>query len=180
MRAYLDFVNGTLILGATLVVALLLVAVIQALPVGGELLDEKVGYTHEEAVAAMEGYGEKGRQTYAWSAADAGHAVAPRPTPAFWQAPSTACDLTERSWRLAWLPLAAGALDLCENVQIILMLTGYPDVSAGQIASASLFTTLKSYALLLSMALAVALAIAAAVRTQPPGARPGSIGSSPA
>ena len=163
MRAYLDFVNGTLTLGATLVLALLLVAVIQALPVGGELLDEKVGYTHEEAVAAMEGYGEKGRRTYAWSAATL-DTLLPIVYASFLAGAVYRLRPTERSWRLAWLPLAAGALDLCENVQITIMLIGYPDVSAGQVASASLFTISKSYALLLSLVLAVALAIAAAVR----------------
>ena len=163
MRAYLDFVNGTLILGATLVVALLLVAVIQALPVGGELLDEMVGYTHEEAVAAMEGYGEKGRRTYAWSAATL-DTLLPLVYASFLAGAVYRLRPAERFWRLAWLPLAAGVLDLCENVQITVMLIGYPGVSAGQVASASLFTMLKSYALLLSIALAVALAIAAAVR----------------
>ncbi len=163
MRAYLDFVNGTLILGATLVVALLLVAVIQALPIGGELLDEKVGYTHEEAVAAMEGYGEKGRRTYAWSAATL-DTLLPLVYASFLAGAVYRLRPAERFWRLAWLPLAAGVLDLCENVQITVMLIGYPDVSAGQVASASLFTMLKSYALLFSMALTVALAIAATVR----------------
>ena len=163
MKAYLDFVSGTRVLGATLVAAFLLVVVIQALPVGGELLDEKVGYTHEEAVAAMEGYGENGRRTYAWSAATL-DTLLPLVYASFLAGAVYRLRPAERFWRLAWLPPAAAALDLCENVQIIVMLTGYPDVSAGQVASASLFTMLKSYALLLSLALTVVLAIAALVR----------------
>ena len=163
MRTYLDFVNGTLLLGATLVAALILVALIQALPVGGEMLDVKAGYSHEDAVAAMEGYGEQGRRVYAWSAGTL-DTLLPLVYASFLAGVIYRFRPTERYWRLACLPLLAGALDLGENVQIILMLAGYPDVSAGQVASASLFTTLKSYALLLSMALAVSLAIAAAVR----------------
>ena len=111
----------------------------------------------------MEGYGEKGRQTYAWSAATL-DTLLPLVYASFLAGTIYRLRPTERSWRLAWLPLAAGALDLCENVQITIMLIGYPDVSAGQVASASLFTMSKSYALLLSLVLAVALAIAAAVR----------------
>lgn len=163
MKAYLDFVGGTLVLGATLIATLAIVAVVQALPVGGELLDEKAGYTHEEAVAAMEGYGERGRRTYAWSAATL-DTLLPLVYASFLAGAVYRLRPAERFWALAWLPLAAAALDLCENVQIIVMLTGYPDVSAGQVASASLCTMLKSYALLLSLALTVVLAIAALVR----------------
>ena len=163
MKAYLDFVSGTLVLGATLIATLAIVAVVQALPVGGELLDEKGGYTYEEAVGSMEDYGERGRRTYAWSAATL-DTLLPLVYASFLAGAVYRLRPAERFWRLAWLPLASAALDLCENVQIIVMLTGYPDVSAGQVASASLFTMLKSYALLLSLALTVVLAIAALVR----------------
>ena len=164
MQAYLEFVSRTRVLVATFAATLvLLVAVFPALPVEGDLLDVRSGYTHEEVVDAMEGYGERGRRVYAWSSATmdtllplayvsllAGFVFRFRPT--------------ERAWRLAWLPVAAGALDLGENLQIIVMLTRYPDVSAGQVAMASLFTQWKGYALLLSLALAVVLAVVAAVR----------------
>ena len=70
MRAYLDFVSGTLVLGVTLATTLvLLFAVFPALPIGGEMLDVKAGYTHPEVIAEMEGYGNQGRRVYAWSAA---------------------------------------------------------------------------------------------------------------
>ena len=164
MQAYLEFVSRTHVLVATLAATLvLLLAVFPALPIEGELLDVRSGYTHEDVVAAMEGYDEQGRRVYAWSSATldtllplvyvsllAGAAYRFRPT--------------ERTWRLAWLPVAAGALDLGENLQIIVMLTRYPDVSAGQVGMASLFTQSKGYALLLSLALAAVLAVVAAVR----------------
>ena len=164
MRTYLDFVSGTRVLGATLVATLVLVfAVFPALSVGSELLDTRPGYTHEEVAAAMEGYGDRGRREYAWSAATL-DTLLPLVYASLLAGVIYRFRPTERSWRLACLPLAAGALDLCENVQIIVMLTRYPDVSARQVAMASLFTQSKSYALLLCLALAASLAIVAAVR----------------
>ncbi len=67
-------------------------------------------------------------------------------------------------WRLAWLPPAAGVIDLGENFQIVLMLMRYPDISAGQVASASLFTMLKGYAILICLTLAISLAVVAVGR----------------
>lgn len=164
MQTYLDFASRTRVLVVTLVATLvLLFAVFPALPVGGELLDVRSGYTHEEAVAAMDGYGEQGRRVYAWSSATL-DTLLPLVYVSLLAGAVYRFRPTERAWRLAYLPLAAGALDLGENLQIIVMLTRYPDVSTGQVAIASLFTQLKGYALLLSLALAAALAGVAAVR----------------
>ena len=164
MRAYLDFVSGTLVLGVTLATTLvLLFAVFPALPIGGEMLDVKAGYTHPEVIAEMERYGDQGRRVYAWSAATL-DTLLPLVYASFLAGVIFRFRPTERAWRLAYLPLVAGALDLLENVQIIVMLTRYPDVSAAQVAIASLFTKSKSSALLLCLALAAVLAIAAAVR----------------
>ena len=163
MRTYFEAVGRTPVLGATLIAALILVAVFPALPVGGELLDVKSGYTYREAVVALESYGERGRRVYAWSSATldtllpvvyvsllAGLVYRFRPT--------------ERLWTLAYLPIAAGVLDLCENIQIVLLLVLYPDVSARQVATASLFTLSKGYALAACVVLAATFAAAAAVR----------------
>ena len=62
-------------------------------------------------------------------------------------------------------------LDLCENVQVVLMLTGFPDVSAGQVAVASWFTLSKGYAVSLCLLLALTLAVVAAVRRLRHGVR---------
>ena len=164
MREYFEFVSRPPVLSATLVALLvLLLAVFPAIPIGGESLDAKAGYTYPEVVVAMEGYGEQGRRVYAWSSGTldtllpvvyvslmAGLVYRFRPT--------------ERVWKLAYLPLAAGVLDLCENVLIILMLTWYPDVSASQVAGASFFTVSKGYAILICAALAIVLAVVATVR----------------
>ncbi len=164
MRTYFESISTTPALSATLLATLILVfAVFPALPIGGELLDVKSGYTYGDAVAALESYGEQGRRAYAWSSATldtllpivyasllAGLVYRFRPT--------------ERLWTLAYLPIGAGVLDLWENIQIIFLLFLYPEVSAPQVASASLFTLSKGYALSICVALATTLTAVAAVR----------------
>ena len=164
MRTYFESISTTPALSATLLATLILVfAVFPALPIGGEMLDVKSGYTYREAVVVLEAYGEQGRWVYAWSSATldtllpivyasllAGLVYRFRPT--------------ERLWTLACLPIGAGVLDLCENIQIILLLVLYPEVSAPQVASASLFTLSKGYALSICVALAATLTALAAVR----------------
>ena len=61
MREYFEFVSRTWVLSATLATVLILVlSVFPALPIGGEMLDVKAGYTYPEVIAAMESYGEQG------------------------------------------------------------------------------------------------------------------------
>ena len=171
---WLENASRTPVLGVTLVSALaLLFAVYPALPIGGELLDSRSDYTYQEAVAAMEGYGEEGRRVYAWSSAIldtvlivvyvsflAGLIYRLRPA--------------ERLWRLAYLPLVAGALDLGENIQIVLMLIQYPDVSAGQVAAASSLTLSKALAILSCLALAGIIVAVWVVRRALRGLRAGA------
>jgi len=164
MRKYVESASRTPALSATLVATLvLLVVVFPALPIGGEMLDVKAGYTYAEAVAAMESYGERGRQVYAWSSLTL-DALLPFVYVSFLAGFVYRFRPTERLWILACLPLAAGVLDLCENIQVVLMLTRYPDVSAGQVAVASWFTLSKGYAVSACLLLAIALAAVAAVR----------------
>ena len=67
MRGYFEFAGRTGTLAVTLAAtAVFLVLVFPNLPVGGELLDVKSGYSHDEAMASMEQYGPDGRTTYAW------------------------------------------------------------------------------------------------------------------
>ncbi|MDE0475324.1 MAG: hypothetical protein OXI50_12240, partial [Gammaproteobacteria bacterium] len=68
MRRYFEACSRAPTLCVTLASALILVlAVFPALPIGGELLDAKGGYTYGEALTALEGYGETGRRAYAWA-----------------------------------------------------------------------------------------------------------------
>jgi len=157
MRKYCAFASRTPALSATLVATLaLLVVVFPALPIGGEMLDVKTGYTYAEAVAAMESYGERGRQVYAWSSLTL-DALLPFVYVSFLAGFVYRFRPTERLWSLACLPLAAGVLDLVENIQVVLMLTRYPDVSAGQVAVASCFTLSKMYAVSACLLLVIAL-----------------------
>lgn len=147
-------------LGSTLI---LLVVVFPALPIGGEMLDAKGVYTYPEALAALESYGESGRRAYAWSSLTL-DTLLPVVYASFLGGLIYRFRPTERWWKLAWLPLAAGVIDLGENVQIVLMLNRYPDISAAQVAGASLFTSLKGYAFWICLTLAVLLTIVAAGR----------------
>jgi len=164
VRQYVEFASRTLALGTTLVATLvLLVVVFPALPIGGEMLDVKAGYTYGEAVAAMESYGDRGRQVYVWASLTL-DTLLPFVYVSFLAGFVFRFRPTERLWRLALVPLAAGVLDLCENIQVILMLTLYPDVSAGQVAVASWFTLSKRYAFTACLLLAIVLAVIAAAR----------------
>lgn len=150
-------------LGATLVATLILAAVFPALPIGGEMLDVKSGYTYREAVAALESYGEAGRRVYLWSSSTL-DTLLPIAYASLLAGLVYRFRPTERLWTLVYLPIGAGVLDLCENVQIILLLVLYPEISAGQVASASLFTWSKGHALSICVLLAATLAAVAAVR----------------
>jgi len=165
MRTYCEFVSRTPVLGVTLGAAVLLLgAVFPALPIGDEMLDVKAGYTYAEAVAALDGYGEQGRRVYTWASVTL-DTVLPVVYVSFLAGLVYRFRPRDRLWWLAYLPLAAGVLDLCENVQIIRMLIHYPDISAGQVASASAFTVAKSYAVSLCLVLAgILLATAAGGR----------------
>ena len=132
MREYFEACSRVPMLCATLVLVLILVvAVFPALPIGGEMLDVRGGYTYPEALAALEGYGEAGRRTHAWTSVTL-DTLLPVVYASFLCGLIYRCRPTERLWRLAYLPLAAGLIDLGENIQIVLMLTRYPNISAGQ------------------------------------------------
>jgi len=171
VRKSIEFASRTPALSATLTATLVLsVVVFPVLPIAGEMLDVKMGYTYAEAVAAMESYGERGRQVYAWSSLTL-DALLPFVFVSFLAGLIYRFRPTERYWTLACLPLAAGVLDLCENIQVVLMLAGFPDVSAGQVAVASLLTLSKWYAFLVCLLLAATLAAIAAGRRVRDGLR---------
>jgi len=153
MRRFLAVASTTPALCIALaVMALLMAVVFPALPIGGPSLDGMAGYSYAEALAALESYGREGRRLYALSSVNldtlliASYAsffggLAHRLRPS-WQL-----------WKLLLLPLAAAACDLGENIQVIVMLTRYPELSAIQVAAASLFTSAKMIAFLLSLAM---------------------------
>ena len=173
MRTYFESISTTPALLVTLLATLILVfAVFPVLPIGGELLDVKSGYTYREAVAALESYGEQGRRVYAWSSATL-DTLLPLVYASLFAGLLYRFRPAESLWRLAYLPIGAGVLDLCENVQIISLLVGYPEVSASQVASASLFTLLKGYTLSVCVVMAATLAAVSIARSALNGASPG-------
>ena len=164
MRRYFEVASRTPVLGATLISTVVLVfAVFPAVPIGDETLDSRVGYTFAEVVSLMESYGEERRRVYAWASGTL-DTVLPLVYVSFLGGLVFRLRPSEPFWRLAYLPPVAGMLDLGENVQIIIMLTRYPDISAAQVAGASWFTQSKMYAMSVCLALVVALALVAAVR----------------
>ena len=171
MRKYFEAASKAPALCATLASSLVLVmAVFPSLPIGGEMLDAKRGYAHPETLAALEGYGEAGRRAYAWASLTL-DTLLPTLYASFLGGLVYRCRPTEQLWRLAYLPLAAGVIDLGENVQIVVMLTRHPDISAGQVAIASMFTLCKGYAVVICLALATTLTIVAGVRRAREGLR---------
>ena len=126
------------------------------LPVDGELLDYKTSYSHEEAMAAMEEYGDRGRRIYAWASPTL-DTLFPVVYVSFFAGLIYRCRPTEHLWWLALVPVVAGIVDLGENAQITLMLIQYSGVSPGQAAAASAFTQLKALAGPVYQLLALAL-----------------------
>lgn len=157
MERYFDFAAKTPVLAATFVGTLGLLALFQAIPVGGELLDVRQGYAHDEAMAALAAYGADGRRVYAWSSATL-DTVLPCVLVTLLAGLVYRLRPTQNLSVLAWVPLSVGLLDLAENAQIIGMLVQFPDVSVRQVAIASATTIAKTFAALACFALVAILA----------------------
>ncbi len=157
MRTYFAFTSATPVLVTTLIITVTLLGwVFPAVPVDGESLDGKPGYTYEEALAALKGYGPQGRWVYAWASMTL-DTVLPVVYASFFAGLVYRLRPKASLWWLAYLPVAVGVVDVCENVQIVRLLMQYPDISAAQVASASFFTLSKHAGFILCVALAVIL-----------------------
>lgn len=164
MRRYFAFAGRTGTLAVSLVAAaVFLLLVFPNLPVGGDTLDTKPGYTHEEAIAAMEAYGADGRTTYAWTSMLL-DTLFPLAYVTLFAGLIYRFRATEGTWWLAYIPVAAGICDLLENAQITAMLIRYPDIGAVQVAWASAFTAAKWWIGPVYLVLGVGFPVLAAVR----------------
>jgi len=164
MRRYFEASSRAPALFAALAVAVILVVVVfPALPIGGDPFDASGGYTQAEALAVLDGYGEAGRRTHIWASLTLDTAL-PVVYAGFLGGLIYRYRPSERWWKLAYLPLAAGAIDLGENVWVVLLLTRYPDISSGQVAAASLFMLSKWYTIVACLTLATTLTLVAGVR----------------
>ena len=164
MRPYFEFAGRTRTLAVTFAAtAAFLVLVFPYLPIGGQMLDMKPGYSHEEAMASMEEYGPSGRTTYAWASA-----VLDTLFPIFYVTFLAGLiyrfRLTEGSWILAFIPVVAGLGDLAENAQITAMLLQYPNIGAIQVAWASTFTLVKGWIVPICLILGLGLLLVALLR----------------
>ncbi len=164
MNRYFKFAGQTTVLVVTFAATLVfLFGVFPALPIGGVMLDLMPGYTHAEAMAAMEEYGASGRSVYA-IASPTLDTLFPLVYVTLFAGLIYRFRWSDRTAFLAWIPVVSGIVDLGENVQITAMLLSYPDVSAAQVAAASAFTTVKGWLGPVYQLLAVALLIVAGIR----------------
>ena len=165
MRRYFEFAGRTGTLLVTLVAtAAFLFLVFPHLPINGEMLDTKPGYSFEEAMASMERYGPDGRTTYAWGSMLL-DTLFPLVYVTLFAGLIHRFRLTEGTWWLAFVPVVAGIWDILENVQITAMLIGYPDVAPSQVVWASTFTTVKVYVGPVYQILGIGLLLVAVVRS---------------
>ncbi|MYE24504.1 MAG: hypothetical protein F4Y01_11270 [Gammaproteobacteria bacterium] len=163
VRQYLQFVARTPVLIVAMVVTVALAATFPALPLGGEMLDVRQGYDHGEVMAAMEQYGEAGRRVYVWASATLDMLF---PIAAFSLLAGLITRLrpNERLGTLAFVPIAGAVFDFGENIQIMAMLGGYPDISTTQVTAASTFTQLKWLAINASFLLVIGFGLTALLR----------------
>lgn len=141
---YFRFASRTPVLLATCAGVLIwLLLVFPALPIGGDVLDIRAGYSHAELVAAMEAYGASGRRVYAWASPTL-DSIFPALYVTLFSGLLTRLRPSDGWTWLAWIPVFAGFWDLCENAQITAMLLMYPDVGQTQVAWASFFTEVKT------------------------------------
>ena len=143
MTRYFVFASRIPVLCTTLVGTLVwMFLVFPALPLGADMLDVRLGYSWQELGEAMEQYGASGRALYAWASPTL-DTVFPMLYVTLFAGILTRFAPRD-SWRvLAWLPVLAGAWDLCENAQITAMLLMYPDITPTQVEVASFFTRIK-------------------------------------
>ena len=158
MRKYFEYASANRTLLLTLTVTLVfLFLVFPNLPIGGEMLDVKPGYTHTEAMAAMDDYGAEGRTIYAWSSAVLDTLFFPLIYVTLFAGLIYRFRPTEGIWLLAFVPVIAGIWDVGENVQIVVMLIQYPDIGETQVAWASAFTSIKGNLVLICLLLGLGL-----------------------
>lgn len=144
MKHYFEFASRSSVLMSTMIGVLSFVFIVfPSLPIGGDMLDISAGYSYQELVRAMEQYGASGRRVYAWASPTV-DTLFPMLYVSFFAGVLYRFRPTDAWGRLAWIPVFAGAWDLCENAQITALLLMYPAISETQVASASFFTHVKT------------------------------------
>ena len=141
---YFRFASRTpVLLASGMGVLVWLLLVFPSLPIGGDVLDIRAGFSFAELQAAMEQYGASGRRVYAWASPTL-DTIFPALYVTLFAGLLTRLRPSDGWTWLAWIPVFAGAWDLCENAQIVAMLLMYPDVGTTQVAWASFFNYMKT------------------------------------
>lgn len=165
MRQFFEFAGSTRTLVLTFVVtAVILFLAFPNLPINGELLDQKMGYSYAEATDAFEAYGDDGRAMYLWISLLL-DTLFPIVYVTFFGGLIYRFRATEGTWWLACVPILGGVCDLLENAQISAMLLAYPDISESQVAWASSFTQVKHWIGSLYLVISVLLLLTFVMRT---------------
>ena len=166
-RCFFRFAARTIPLSVTCIAVLVMaLLVFPALPINGEMIDLKLHYNLADIQLAMAQYGATGRAVYALASPTV-DTLFPLFYSTFLAGLIYRFRPAERFWVMAFLPLVAGAWDLCENAQITAMLLQYPGITVLQVAIASFFTMTKHLMTAACILTAlVFLAVAAARRNQ--------------
>ena len=159
LEKYLAFAARKPVLAASFIGMVSMIFMFQLLPgyVGGDMIDTIIGgYDHAKIMELMKGYGEQGRAFYALASPTIDTLV-PLIYVTFFAGLIYALVEAAHLKPLVYVPIAGGIADLLENAQIVLMLVQYPDISAGQVAVASMFTWIKFIFLWASMLIILVL-----------------------
>ena len=120
----------------------LLFLVFPNLPLPGESLDTMFGYTYDEAMGTMTEYSEPGRIRYIWLCSTLDTLLPIAYTGFF-------CGLIRRLQQTNWtntlliLPISACCLDWAENMQLMVMMSQFPEVTEHQVQISSITTQMK-------------------------------------
>lgn len=145
MRPYFEVcARGSTLIASFIAAAILIFVIYPAMPIGGEALDVKMGYSYAQAMAALEEYGQEGRGIYIWVSATADTLILIC-WAAFFAGLVYRYRLTEGTWFIAFAPVFVGVVDLLENLQVITMLVQYPEIGHSQVAWASAATLVKHW-----------------------------------
>ena len=149
MGKFFDSAARTPVLIGSGAVMVALAAVFFALPVvGGRLIDQMYGYSYERLMTVLADYGERGRHVH-MIATPTVDLLFPLAYVTFFA--GAIRRLTGADSALALVPVVLGAVDLGENVQIVAMLSLYPEIPRALVASASCCTVVKHGLTLLTL-----------------------------
>lgn len=142
-RRFFEFAAGTSALLVSFCgVMLMMLLVFPSLPIHGEMIDLKLHYDLAQIQTLMLQYGADGRAVYALASPTL-DTLFPMLYVTFFSGLLYRFRPTEPLWVVAFIPVFAGAWDMCENIQITVMLLQFPDLGAGQVGVASFFTSVK-------------------------------------